>query len=84
MLSLVAMGRGVLPVGEHSRRYYPRPDVAYVPIHDAPPIERGPIWREGNSTARVLAFVRAAADAAGPAGGGATGGAPPSCVVATG
>jgi DNA-binding transcriptional LysR family regulator len=66
MLSLVAMGRGVLPVGEHSRHYYPRPDVAYVPIHDAPPILRGPVWREGNSTVRVLAFVRAAADAAGP------------------
>ncbi|WP_030055528.1 MULTISPECIES: LysR family transcriptional regulator [Streptomyces] len=65
MLSLVALGRGVLPVGEHSRRYYPRPDIAYVPIHDAPPIERGPIWREGDGSARVLAFVRAAVDAAG-------------------
>lgn len=63
LLSLVAMGRGVLPVGEHSRRYYPRPDVAYVPIHDAPPIERGPVWLESNTTARVRAFVRAATDA---------------------
>lgn len=65
MLTLVAMGRGVLPVGEHSRRYYPRPDVAYVPIRDAPPIERGPVWLESNTTARVRAFVQAAADAAG-------------------
>ncbi|MED7950625.1 LysR family transcriptional regulator [Kitasatospora sp. NPDC058201] len=64
MLTLVALGRGVLPVGEHSRRYYPRPDLAYVPIHDAPPIERGPVWSEGNTTARVREFVRAAADAA--------------------
>ncbi|MBM0225800.1 MULTISPECIES: LysR family transcriptional regulator [Micromonospora] len=63
MLSLVAMGRGVLPVGEHTRRYYPRPDVAYVPIHDAPPIRRGPVWRETNTTARVREFVRAAVDA---------------------
>ncbi|GAB2941017.1 LysR family transcriptional regulator [Micromonospora polyrhachis] len=63
MLSLVAMGRGILPVGEHTRRYYPRPDVAYVPIHDAPPIERGPIWLESNTTARIREFVRAAADA---------------------
>ncbi|MER7890470.1 LysR family transcriptional regulator [Micromonospora sp. NPDC094482] len=62
MLSLVALGRGVLPVGEHTRRYYPRPDVAYVPIHDAPPIRRGPVWLETNTTARVRAFVRAAAD----------------------
>ncbi len=63
MLSLVAMGRGVLPVGEHSRRYYPRPDIAYVPIHDAPPIERGLVWLETNTTARVREFVRAATDA---------------------
>ncbi|MFI9330570.1 LysR family transcriptional regulator [Kitasatospora sp. NPDC052868] len=69
MLSLVAMDRGVLPVGEHSRRYYPRPDVAYVPIHDAPPIDRGLVWLESNTTERVREFVRAATDAAGdPAG----------------
>ncbi|MFC8127167.1 LysR family transcriptional regulator [Streptomyces sp. NPDC057302] len=64
MLTLVAMGRGILPVGEHSRRYYPRPDVAYVPLHDAQPIERGPVWLEGNTTEHVGEFVRAAADIA--------------------
>ncbi|MFD8676887.1 LysR family transcriptional regulator [Streptomyces seoulensis] len=64
MLTLVALGLGVLPVGEHSRRYYPRPDIAYVPLRDAPPIRRGPVWREGNTTARVREFVRAAADVA--------------------
>ncbi|MFD5434557.1 LysR family transcriptional regulator [Kitasatospora sp. NPDC127067] len=78
MLSLVAMGRGVLPVGEHSRHYYPRPDVAYVPIHDAPPIERGPVWLESNTTARVRAFVRAATDAVAESADRAT----PLCVPA--
>ncbi|GLX02768.1 LysR substrate-binding domain-containing protein [Microtetraspora sp. NBRC 16547] len=63
MLSLVAMGKGVLPVGEYSRRYYPRPDIAYVPIRDAPPIERGLVWLETNTTERVREFVRAATDA---------------------
>ncbi|MFG2434721.1 LysR family transcriptional regulator [Streptomyces sp. NPDC048508] len=63
MLTLVAMGRGVLPVGDHSRQYYPRPDVAYVPLLDAPPIERGLIWSEANTTERLRAFVRAASDA---------------------
>ncbi|MGN9812108.1 LysR family transcriptional regulator [Micromonospora sp. BQ11] len=63
MLTLVAMGRGVLPVGEHTRHYYPRPDVAYVPIRDAPPIERGLVWREDNTTERVREFVRAASEA---------------------
>ncbi|MPY44699.1 LysR family transcriptional regulator [Streptomyces phyllanthi] len=65
MLTLVAMGRGVLPVGEHSRQYYPRPDLAYVPLHDAKPIERGLVWAEGNTTERVREFVRAATDVAG-------------------
>ncbi|MFI6825052.1 LysR family transcriptional regulator [Micromonospora sp. NPDC050187] len=63
MISLVALGRGVLPVGENTRRYNPRPDVAYVPIHDAPPIHRGLVWLESNTTARVREFVRAATDA---------------------
>ncbi|MFJ8578887.1 LysR family transcriptional regulator [Micromonospora sp. NPDC093277] len=63
MLSLVAMGRGVLPVGEQTRRYHPRPDLAYVPIRDAPPIRRGPVWLASNTTARVREFVRAAVDA---------------------
>ncbi|MEU8782798.1 LysR family transcriptional regulator [Streptomyces sp. NPDC048637] len=66
MLTLVAMGRGVLPVGEHSRQYYPRPDIAYVSLHDAQPIERGLVWSAGNTTERVRAFVRAATDAAAP------------------
>lgn len=63
LLSLVAMGRGVLPVGEQTRRYHPRPDLAYVPIRDAPPIRRGPVWLASNTTTRVREFVRAAVDA---------------------
>ncbi|MEU2613781.1 hypothetical protein ABZ570_19650 [Micromonospora sp. NPDC007271] len=63
MLSLVAMGRGVLPVGEQTRLYHPRPDLAYVPIRDAPPICRGPVWLASNTTTRVREFVRAATDA---------------------
>ncbi|MGR6316466.1 hypothetical protein Q2K19_10725 [Micromonospora soli] len=66
MLSLVAMGRGVLPVGEETRRYHPRPDLAYVPIRDAPPILRGPVWLASNTTARVREFVRATVDASDP------------------
>ncbi|MFD6609571.1 LysR family transcriptional regulator [Micromonospora chalcea] len=63
MLALVALGRGVLPVGEQARQFYARPDVAYVPIHDAAPISRGPVWPAANTTSRVREFVRAAADA---------------------
>ncbi|QSB14250.1 LysR family transcriptional regulator [Natronosporangium hydrolyticum] len=63
MLSLVAMGRGVLPVGEQSRAYHPNPDLRYVPIRDAPPIARGLVWLASNTNARLQEFVRAATDA---------------------
>ena len=37
-LTLVGAGRGLLPVSAHIRRYYMRPDVAYVLLRDAPPV----------------------------------------------
>jgi hypothetical protein len=61
-LMLVGSGQGVLPVGAHVRRYYVRPDVTYVQLHDAPPVEWGLAWRRDRATARVLAFTRAAED----------------------
>lgn len=62
LLTLAGAGEGVLPVGAHLRRYYPRPDVAYVPLVDAPRLEWGLVWREGAATARVRAFAAAAAE----------------------
>ncbi|SFW87534.1 LysR family transcriptional regulator [Amycolatopsis australiensis] len=62
LLTLAGAGAGVLPVGAHVRRYYPRPDVAYVPLADAPLLEWGLVWRAGAGTARVRAFAEAAAD----------------------
>ncbi|WP_405800625.1 LysR family transcriptional regulator [Streptomyces sp. NBC_01506] len=62
-LTLVAAGRGVFPVGENVARLYPRPDIAYVPFIDAPPIRWGTMWLRSNTTHRVREFVRAAGDA---------------------
>ncbi|WP_372665698.1 LysR family transcriptional regulator [Amycolatopsis kentuckyensis] len=62
LLTSAGAGEGVLPVGAHLRRYYPRPDVAYVPLADAPRLEWGLVWREGSATARVRAFADAAAE----------------------
>ncbi|MBP0454848.1 LysR family transcriptional regulator [Kitasatospora sp. RG8] len=61
-LTLVGAGQGALPVGAHTRRYYARPDVSYVPIDDAPPLEWGLIWPADRCTARVRAFADAAVD----------------------
>jgi len=68
-LALIGAGRGVYPVGAHVSRYYRRPDVAYVPFRDAPPLEWGLIWRRSGETARVRAFAGAAREAAEAQGG---------------
>lgn len=62
MLTLVAAGQGVAPVGAHARRYYPRPNVAYVPFRNAPPLEWGLMWHVSRATARVRAFSAVAHD----------------------
>lgn len=61
-LTLVGAGQGTLIVGAHARRYYARPDVAYVPVSDAPALQWGLIWAADGSTARVRAFAAAASD----------------------
>lgn len=60
-LTLVGAGQGTL-VAAHARRYYARPDIVYVLVSDAPPLEWGLIWPADRNTARVRAFA-AAADA---------------------
>ncbi|GAA5193478.1 LysR family transcriptional regulator [Rugosimonospora acidiphila] len=62
ILTLVGAGRGVFPVGAQVRRYYARPDVVYVHLHDAPPLQWGLLWRADAATARVRAFSEAAHD----------------------
>jgi DNA-binding transcriptional LysR family regulator len=59
-LVLVGSGRGTLIAGAHARRYYARPDIAYVPVSDAPPLQWGLIWPADGGTARVRAFAAAA------------------------
>ncbi|GAA4596662.1 LysR family transcriptional regulator [Planotetraspora phitsanulokensis] len=61
-LTLVGAAHGVFPVGAQARRYYMRPDVAYVPFSDAPPLRWGLLWRADGATARVRAFAEAAHD----------------------
>lgn len=62
ILTLVGAGYGVLPVGANTRRYYVRPDVAYVHVPDAPPVRWGLFWRTDSVTARVQEFSQAAYD----------------------
>jgi DNA-binding transcriptional LysR family regulator len=55
VLTLVGAGKGIFAVGGHVADYHRRPDIAYVPLHDVPNLEWGPVWRV--SSARVRAFV---------------------------
>ena len=60
MLALVGAGFGTYPVPAQAARYHARPDVAYVPIHDAPPYQWRFVWLSATETARIRAFDRAA------------------------
>jgi DNA-binding transcriptional LysR family regulator len=61
VLTLVGAGQGVFPVGASVRRYYNRPDVTYVDLRDAAPLQWGLLWRSDAATARVRAFSESAA-----------------------
>ncbi|MFE0103485.1 LysR family transcriptional regulator [Streptomyces sp. NPDC059009] len=64
LLTLVGAGEGVGVVGAHTRRYFARPDLAYVPFENAEPVEWGLLWRSDGATARVRAFGDAALEVA--------------------
>jgi hypothetical protein len=61
MLALVGAGFGTYPVPTQAASYHARPDVAYVPIHDAPPHLWRFVWLTAAETARIRAFDQAAA-----------------------
>jgi DNA-binding transcriptional LysR family regulator len=61
MLALVGAGLGAYPVPAQAASYHARPDVAYVPIHDAPPFQWRFIWLSAAETATIRAFDQAAA-----------------------
>ncbi|MFI6941180.1 LysR family transcriptional regulator [Streptomyces sp. NPDC050418] len=63
-LMLVAGGRGALLTAAHTRTYYARPGIAYIPFVDADPVGYGLVWRAGNHTGALEAFGAAARAAA--------------------
>jgi DNA-binding transcriptional LysR family regulator len=61
MLALVGADVGTYPVSAQFTSYYVRPDVVYVPIHDASPYQRRFRWLSAAETATIRAFDQAAA-----------------------
>ncbi|MGW0559876.1 LysR family transcriptional regulator [Streptomyces sp. NPDC003016] len=68
ILALVAAGEGIFPVGAQVTRFYARPDIAYLPIDDAPLLSWGLVWRGAGESSRIRAFARAARDVTGVRG----------------
>ncbi|MEU6449957.1 LysR family transcriptional regulator [Streptomyces sp. NPDC046979] len=64
VLALVGAGKGVSPTSARAADYYSRPDVAYVPFRDAPPVEYGLLWPATGNTPKVRAFVRTVVETA--------------------
>ncbi|WUX64284.1 LysR substrate-binding domain-containing protein [Streptomyces sp. NBC_01431] len=62
LLALVGAGRGVHPAAAHEIRYYARPNIAYVPFDDAPPLEYGLVWQAAADTHRIRAFAETAVE----------------------
>ncbi|WP_342215697.1 LysR family transcriptional regulator [Nocardia cyriacigeorgica] len=60
LLTLVAAGRGVTIAAAQGTRYYPRPNLVYIPFDDVAPFEYGLFWRADTASAKVLAFARTA------------------------
>ncbi|MEU5565408.1 LysR family transcriptional regulator [Micromonospora musae] len=60
MIPILVTGEAVSPVHAQAARYYARPDIAYVPIRDAPLARWGLIWRTDGETELIRAFARVA------------------------
>lgn len=60
LLALVAAGEGVTIAAAQGTRYYPRPNLVYVPFHDVAPFEYALMWRTASVSAKALAFTRVA------------------------
>jgi DNA-binding transcriptional LysR family regulator len=60
MLPILSTGEAISPVHSHASRYYARPDIAYVPIHDAPPAQWALLWRTATETNLIRYFAHTA------------------------
>ncbi|MCX5535644.1 LysR family transcriptional regulator [Streptomyces sp. NBC_00006] len=58
LLSLVGAGKGATVATNRAGHYYARPDIAYVPFDDAPPVEYALMWRDSDQTVGLKALVQ--------------------------
>jgi DNA-binding transcriptional LysR family regulator len=58
----VVSGRAVLAVPAEAARFYAWPNLVYLPVRDAPPVQWAFAWRTANATPQIRAFARSARD----------------------
>ncbi|MFE5333277.1 LysR family transcriptional regulator [Embleya sp. NPDC056575] len=61
-LTTIAAGLAISPVPLHAVKYFPRGDIAYIPIHDSPVLSWALIHRTAALSPLARAFTRAAED----------------------
>ncbi|MFI1581689.1 LysR family transcriptional regulator [Embleya sp. NPDC020630] len=61
-LTTIAAGLAISPVPLHAVKYFPRGDIAYIPIHDSPMLSWALIHRTAALSPLARAFFRAAED----------------------
>ncbi|MGW5572257.1 LysR family transcriptional regulator [Nocardia thailandica] len=57
LLALVAAGAGVTVATAQGAGYYPRPNLVYLPLRDASPVEYALVWPSAGETERCRAFA---------------------------
>lgn len=63
LMTRIAAGDGVCPLGAHAADYFARPSLAMVPFEPgSPPVRWVLCWRRGQRTARVASLATAAQD----------------------
>ncbi len=62
MTPILTSGEAVSPVHSQATRYHTHPQIAYVPITDAPLAQWAPIWRTATETSLIRAFAQAIED----------------------
>lgn len=62
LLATVAAGKAISYVSGHGAAFYPTPNVAYVPITEAPRVTWALVWRTSGENHRIRAFAEVAAD----------------------
>ncbi|GLZ09092.1 LysR family transcriptional regulator [Actinomadura sp. NBRC 104412] len=62
ILSLVASGQCVHPLGEIAARYNNPPGIVFLPVHDAPTLQWALTWRTTDDSPTIRALARTAAE----------------------